>query len=855
MPANTNCRHDHSLEGYTAALIQKLRIYFNNLSKIDQRHFVSAGERCSLDGERIRKGGGMGGVKMYTHWRLESPARLELALNTAALTHRPMPTPLHRECVTVCQGFLMWAVGKSRSWFNQRTVHNQSRQRDFVCADRVFQPAPVRRQEEDRMSAKTKYITDWLDGQKEEHLIMPNETTTILPYITKRQAHATFALDLERKLLFKHAAESVDLVYRIGCVLDDIESPAAAESQSNPDAEQAANALASTPHKLCRYGNIVMGLRSALPECPWVATISFFGNVWNNTKDKLYKKTVKLRKWMPFAKCDTCAQHRLLMAGTRCPDEHGKLKALQAEHLRRVKRERESYQLRQQLAILHPADYLSIIIDGADSSTYQLPHLAERSHESDACPKIKMHVLGCIVHGRDTYAFTCPPHIAQGHNITIQVLHDVLVNIKRTEGSIPPIINIQLDNTTKQNKGRYLMAYLGYLLQQGVTKEAYCNFLPVGHTHEDIDQFFSRVSVYNRHHNALDPASLRANIRKSFKKYGKSPIVAGWDAVANLSTFFAGYTDASMSTDITLYYQLRIMMGRSGDIAGIPIMQARTWPGAPARDTTDWWRGLTPNTSYVRVFKQSPRLVGNCAAVPPQQQPQHVGKNSFSSERLNYTTELSAQRYYIEKLMCKPVFGEAHKANMRRLMDDLSSNLDADNPVVFGWDAGDMDYIYGQGQYEVNDSSVLQNEPASQNIFDNSASVLRAIQKERPNGMKDPVAFQQAIDSGEINLLHVENVQACVLEVGAFYMQRPAVLDAKNPFEIVEVKKIILCEDDDKTQWGAWVHTPTLIHTHPHTHTRTPTYLHTHKYSHTGASMGNFYHRRRLRLLLSSLAC
>jgi hypothetical protein len=48
----------------------------------------------------------------------------------------------------------------------------------------------------------------------------------------------------------------------------------------------------------------------------------------------------------------------------------------------------------------------------------------------------------------------------------------------------------------------------------------------------------------------------------------------------------------------------------------------------------------------------------------------------------------------------------------------------------------------------------------------------------------------------------VENVQACILEVANFYMQRPAVLG--KPFALVKVVKIHL--NDDGTQWGAWVH-------------------------------------------------
>ena len=146
---------------------------------------------------------------------------------------------------------------------------------------------------------------------------------------------------------------------------------------------------------------------------------------------------------------------------THCPQIRAELLAKQRLHLERVRRERQSYYVKKQLAERHPERYLSLIIDGADSNTYQVPHFAYRSHASDAATKVKMHVMGASAHGRDTFIFTCPPHIAQGHNVTIQTIHEVLTRVKQEEGVVPPILNIQLDNTTKQNKGQHLIAYLG----------------------------------------------------------------------------------------------------------------------------------------------------------------------------------------------------------------------------------------------------------------------------------------------------------------------------------------------------------------------------------------------------------
>ena len=273
---------------------------------------------------------------------------------------------------------------------------------------------------------------------------MPNEAATVLPYQDKREAHSAFALDLERLLNFEHLEKSIDLVFSNGLALDDILSPAEEERvmDRNEVDEACANALSVAKQQHCRYGNLLMGSRSALPEATEIASFNWFCTIWRNHENKLYKKTIKLRKWMPFAKCDTCAKHRQGMAETADSAEQNRLKAHHREHLERVKRERLSYLVRQRLSIKYPERYLSLIIDGADSSGFTLPHLCERSHASDACPKIKMHILGCIAHGRDTYAYLCPPHIAQGHNVTIQVIDRVLLDIKRKEGSIPPVLHL-----------------------------------------------------------------------------------------------------------------------------------------------------------------------------------------------------------------------------------------------------------------------------------------------------------------------------------------------------------------------------------------------------------------------------
>ena len=58
--------------------------------------------------------------------------------------------------------------------------------------------------------------------------------------------------------------------------------------------------------------------------------------------------------------------------------------------------------------------------------------------------------------------------------------------------ALPPILNVQMDNATGDNKNRYVYAYWSLLVAKRIFREVYVNFMIVGHTHDDIDALFGR---------------------------------------------------------------------------------------------------------------------------------------------------------------------------------------------------------------------------------------------------------------------------------------------------------------------------------------------------------------------------
>jgi hypothetical protein len=217
------------------------------------------------------------------------------------------------------------------------------------------------------------------------------------------------------------------------------------------------------------------------------------------------------------------------------------------------------------------------------------------------------------VHGIGTFAYTCPAHLGQGHNVTIQALFDTLVLLKkkRNGAPFPPVLYLQLDNTTKQCKGKYLAAFTAMLVHFDVFKKVVIGFLPVGHTHEDIDQFFSRIATQMRLHDAFCRVQFAERIHASFTKYGLRPVVRHWTNVANISGWLESRLIAMK--DITAFHQFRFQRSNED---GHVWMQGRRWPGGGHEDH---WGGLHGNQTHQQVFKDNvvPSLLDEYDQVPP----------------------------------------------------------------------------------------------------------------------------------------------------------------------------------------------------------------------------------------------
>ena len=148
---------------------------------------------------------------------------------------------------------------------------------------------------------------------------------------------------------------------------------------------------------------------------------------------------------------------------------------------------------------------MSMIFDGMTQDTTALPHFGRKPGWQQR-HKYGVHVQGVMVAGRKARLEFAYGNVANDSNMAITTIHNAILAEQKTrlqEGRpFPRVLYIQADNVSS-NKSKVLMGYLCHLVNLGVFSKVKVNFLLVGHTHENIDQHFSRFSIALRQRDCL----------------------------------------------------------------------------------------------------------------------------------------------------------------------------------------------------------------------------------------------------------------------------------------------------------------------------------------------------------------
>ena len=208
-------------------------------------------------------------------------------------------------------------------------------------------------------------------------------------------------------------------------------------------------------------------------------------------------------------------------------------------HLREAANERRKY--REHMAkAKSDLKCMSMIIDGMTQKTTALPHFTRRPSWIDKL-EYGVHVIGSITAGVGIHLEFSHKNIGDNTNVLIDNIHKGIVRMQQhreqRQEQFPEVLFLQLDNVSS-NKSKALFTYLSFLVDQDVFKKVKVNYLMVGHTHEIIDQVFSRYSVALRKQNCLTLQELM-NVAKTC--YTPNPTVEHVTVVTDWWKWFLKY--------------------------------------------------------------------------------------------------------------------------------------------------------------------------------------------------------------------------------------------------------------------------------------------------------------------------
>ena len=261
-----------------------------------------------------------------------------------------------------------------------------------------------------------------------------------------------------------------------------------------------------------------------------IVSFSYFVRVWKSECPH-----IKTRKTHRFSLCDLCEtlKDAIEKCGTNMIASKPHRDMLMS-HYTSIRKARDVYRESQTRAAQFPGEYCSIIVDGANQEAFSLPHFHHKMKAESTGYSIEMGLIGLIEHlpgqVRSVRLFTMAEDMETGSNHVIEVIHRWLQE-KEERGVLPSRLLVQLDNCSRENKNRYLLAYFETLVAYGVFMEVRASFLPKGHTHEDIDQVFSRTAEALRPVDAITLNDLHTILRGA---YTPRPTVSHVSNVANI---------------------------------------------------------------------------------------------------------------------------------------------------------------------------------------------------------------------------------------------------------------------------------------------------------------------------------
>ena len=325
-----------------------------------------------------------------------------------------------------------------------------------------------------------------------------------------------------------------------------------------------------------------------------------------------------------FSRCSECdfLQDCISRYPRGC-DEWATLVNVRTKHINYQNACRRLYHGWSSNSVDSPTEFLCIIHDKMDHTKSAIPQMQRSTKATCGLGQIPISVTGMLTHGHGdgAYAHYSTTFWPGDSNFTISSICRVLRALERPpvkdskelfivpqqnsffeallheksrcSASIPPSsanmvpspipgrpavplpkkLFLQLDNSAKDNKNRYVMAFCSLLTAKRVFKEVTVGFLIVGHTHEDIDAHFSYLLKLLKMKNTYVLADLMKAFMDSQKTTTFIPELV--QEVADFKKFLHGYQHDGANKLIGLgeMHFFKFYVEEKGDDMGWPVMR------------------------------------------------------------------------------------------------------------------------------------------------------------------------------------------------------------------------------------------------------------------------------------------
>eukprot|EP00873_Tetraselmis_striata_P023583 jgi/Tetstr1/443847/TSEL_031801.t1 len=223
-----------------------------------------------------------------------------------------------------------------------------------------------------------------------------------------------------------------------------------------------------------------------------------------------------------------------------------------------------------------------------------------------------------------------------------------------------------MDNTVRENKNRNVASLCNWLVSIGICDVIHLVFLPVGHTHERVDQIFSRISLALSRSSAY---TIEAFLDLVAKAFSPTPEIAELSFSLDFSEWLRPHFQDHIQ-DISKPHKFEFTRDDAAASGG--SLRTALWSNTPLSEPVQILKSAPTGTPEIRAGR--PLLYAMCDKKKP---------DAVKVQR--YLDDFKKVRSYITDLAVEWHFSPVERESWKNLLDDLDEMQTAPSAAFSGF--------------------------------------------------------------------------------------------------------------------------------------------------------------------------